>query len=68
MTSLTTIFAMLPFMTKGSMGADLQFPLSLALIIGLSVGTLVSLFFVPMLYYLVYNPRERRKSLRRNPA
>lgn len=68
MTSLTTIFAMLPFMSKGSMGADLQYPLSLALIIGLTAGTLVSLFFVPMLYYLIYNLRERRQTRRQNPA
>ncbi len=58
MTSLTTIFAMLPFMSKGSIGADMQYPLSLALIIGLTVGTLVSLFFVPMVYYIIYNRKS----------
>ena len=58
MTSLTTIFAMLPFMSKGSIGADMQYPLSLALIIGMIVGTLVSLFFVPMVYYIIYNRKS----------
>ena len=58
MTSLTTIFAMLPFMSKGSIGADMQYPLSLALIIGMAVGTLVSLFFVPMVYYIIYNRKS----------
>lgn len=54
MTSLTTILALLPFLTKGSMGAAMQYPLSLALVIGMTVGTLVSLFFVPLLYYVIY--------------
>jgi len=54
MTSLTTILALIPFLSHGSMGAALQYPMSLALVIGMSVGTLVSLFFVPMLYYVTY--------------
>ncbi len=54
MTSLTTILALLPFLHKGDMGAALQFPLSLTLIVGMIIGTLVSLFFVPMLYYVIY--------------
>ncbi len=53
MTSLTTIFAMLPFLSKGSIGADMQYPMSLTIIIGMVVGTIVSLFFVPMAYYLI---------------
>lgn len=58
MTSLTTIFAMLPFLSKGSIGADMQYPLSLTIIIGMTVGTAVSLFFVPMVYYIIYRNRE----------
>lgn len=58
MTSLTTIFAMLPFMSRGSIGADLQYPLSLAIIIGMAAGTLVSLFFVPMVYYIIYHKKQ----------
>lgn len=54
MTSLTTILALIPFLGHGSMGAALQYPLSLTLVIGMSVGTLVSLFFVPMVYYVIY--------------
>lgn len=54
MTSATTIFAMLPFLSRGSMGADLQYPLSLTIIVGMAVGTLVSLFFIPLLYYIIY--------------
>ena len=60
MTSLTTILAVLPSMRRGSMGADLQFPLNLVVVTGMVVGTLVSLFFVPMLYREIYRRKERR--------
>ena len=53
MTSLTTILALLPFLSHGSMGAAIQYPLSLTLIIGMTIGTAISLFFIPMLYYLI---------------
>ena len=59
MTSLTTILAVAPFLMRGSMGADLQYPLSLVIIAGMTVGTLVSLFIVPALYYSVYAGKER---------
>ena len=54
MTSLTTILALLPFLFKGSIGAELQFPLSIALIGGMIFGTIVSLYFIPIIYYLIY--------------
>ncbi|MDR0954857.1 MAG: efflux RND transporter permease subunit [Rikenellaceae bacterium] len=54
MTSLTTILALLPFLSRGSLGDDLQYPLSLALIGGMIVGTLVSVFFVPLVYFEIY--------------
>ena len=54
MTSLTTILALLPFLNHGSMGASIQYPLSLTLIIGMIAGTMVSLFFIPLLYYVIY--------------
>lgn len=50
MTSATTILSIVPFLSRGNMGADLQFPMSLVIIIGMLVGTLVSLFYVPLLY------------------
>lgn len=59
MTSLTTIFSLLPFMSRGSIGADMQFPLSLAILIGMIVGTLVSIFFVPIVYYTIYRKSNK---------
>lgn len=57
MTSLTTILAILPLMQRGDMGSALQFPLSLAIVIGMIVGTMVSLFFVPLVYLMFYRKK-----------
>lgn len=54
MTSLTTILAILPLLSRADMGSALQYPLSLTLIVGMTVGTLVSLFFVPLAYKMIY--------------
>lgn len=59
MTSLTTIFSILPFLSKGSIGADMQFPLSLTILVGMVIGTLVSIFFVPIVYYSIYKRKEK---------
>lgn len=59
MTSLTTILALLPFLHRGDMGAALQYPLSLTLVVGMTVGTLVSLFIVPLLYWRIYKIHDK---------
>ena len=59
MTSLTTILAIAPFLVRGDMGSDLQYPLSLALISGMIAGTFVSVFFVPLAYYVIYKRTDR---------
>lgn len=58
MTSLTTILAMVPMLFGGSIGADLQFPMSLVIIAGMTAGTIVSLFIIPSLYYSIYNGKQ----------
>ena len=58
MTSLTTILAIAPFLVRGNMGSDLQYPLSLALIAGMIAGTFVSIFFVPLAYYVIYRKQQ----------
>lgn len=58
MTSATTIFGVMPFLTQGDIGSELQFPLSVTIIVGMAVGTAVSVFFVPTLYYIIYNRRK----------
>lgn len=51
MTSLTTILAMTPYLFGNSLGVVLQRPLAMSLIGSMLVGTLVSLFLIPKLYY-----------------
>lgn len=58
MTSLTTIFAMVPLLFSFDMGSELQKPLSIAMIGAMFIGTLVSLFFIPLVYWFIY--KEKR--------
>lgn len=62
MTSLTTILALLPFLHKGDMGSALQYPLSLTLVVGMTVGTAVSLFIVPLVYMQIYKGKREAKA------
>lgn len=64
MTSLTTILAIAPFLFTGNLGADLQYPLSLAIIGGMTVGTIVSVYFIPLAYYYIYRKGDRQISRR----
>lgn len=50
MTSLTTIIAIIPQVFGSGVGAQLQQPLSFTILGGMSIGTFVSLFMVPLLY------------------
>lgn len=59
MTSLTTILAIVPFLSRGSLGADLQYPMCIVIIIGMFVGTFISLFIIPSLYYGFYTRKDR---------
>jgi multidrug efflux pump subunit AcrB len=58
MTSLTSILAMLPLLFTNDLGSELQKPFSYALIGGMVVGTVVSLFLVPLVYWYIYRNEE----------
>ena len=58
MTSITTIFALLPLLFISGLGGDLQKPLALVVIGGLGLGTFVSLYFIPVFYYYLFRGRE----------
>ena len=68
MTTLTTVLAMIPLGLAIGEGAEMQQPLAVTIIFGLSVSTLFTLFFVPVIYQLfdgwTEKFRERRKSAR----
>jgi HAE1 family hydrophobic/amphiphilic exporter-1 len=55
---LTTIFGMLPMAVSQATGSELWSPLSVAIIGGLSISTLVTLVFIPILYSLVAKARK----------
>lgn len=59
MTSLTTVFAMLPVLFTSDMGSELQRPLAIAMIGSMAVGTLVSIFVIPLFYRLIYRKHEQ---------
>src|SRR5262249_48300872 len=58
MTSLATIFGLLPMALKLGAGSEAYAPLARAIIGGLSVSVLLTIFIVPAAYYLVYGRRQ----------
>ncbi len=54
LTSLTTVLAVVPFLFTNDMGAELQQPFAWTLIGGMGVGTIVSLFLIPLVYVMIY--------------
>lgn len=58
MTSLTTIFGMVPLLFTFDMGSELQKPLSIAMISAMIIGTAVSLFIIPLVYWFIYHKQE----------
>ncbi len=60
MTSLTTIFAMVPVLFTSDMGSELQRPLAISMIGSMVVGTAVSIFIIPLFYWLIYRRHENK--------
>ena len=60
MTSMTTILSVSPFLFGSDIGSMLQRPLSLALIGGMIIGTPVSLYFIPLVYWYYYRGSEKK--------
>ena len=54
MTSLTTILALTPILITHDIGSELQAPLALAIIGGMALGTLVSLYLIPLMYWYLH--------------
>lgn len=55
MTTLTTVLAMIPLGLALGEGAEMQQPLAITIIFGLSVSTLFTLFLVPVIYTMFDN-------------
>lgn len=64
MTTITTVLAMMPMAIGLGTGEQIQRPLALTIIGGLSLATLLTLYLTPCLYELAHGWRERRRSRR----
>ncbi len=64
MTSLTTILAMIPMLFTSDMGSELQRPLAIAMIGSMVVGTIISIFVIPLFYWLIYRKQAARDDAR----
>ena len=54
LTSLTTMLAVIPLLLTNGIGAELQRPFAWVIIGGMGVGTIVSLFLIPLIYRAIY--------------
>jgi multidrug efflux pump subunit AcrB len=59
MTSITTILALVPILIGHDLGSELQQPLAVVTIGGMVIGTLVSLYFVPLIYWWLYQKQTK---------
>ncbi|MEZ4653324.1 MAG: efflux RND transporter permease subunit [Candidatus Eisenbacteria bacterium] len=59
MTTLTTLFGMLPLALGIGQGSELMQPLAIAVVGGLSVSTFLTLFVVPSAYLIFNGGAER---------
>ncbi|WP_149554011.1 efflux RND transporter permease subunit [Treponema pectinovorum] len=62
MTTLTTILGMLPMCFASSGSAAMVQPIAVAVVGGLTSSTLVTLFFIPVLFSLVMKEKQKEKS------
>ncbi|MCP5108002.1 MAG: efflux RND transporter permease subunit [bacterium] len=61
MTTLTTIFGVLPMALMKQTGSELQRPLALVIIGGLLFTTLLTLLLIPVFYEMLENFKEKKK-------
>jgi CzcA family heavy metal efflux pump len=62
MTTLTTVFGMLPLALAVGEGSEMLQPLAIVIVAGLSFSTLVSLLLVPMIYRVLGAPRSEAQA------
>jgi len=61
-TSLTTVFGMLPMAVATSEGSEMMKPMAIAVIGGLTVSTILTLIVIPVIYSLVERQNTERKN------
>jgi Cu/Ag efflux pump CusA len=68
MTSLATIFGLIPMALKLGTGSEAYAPLAKAIIGGLTVSVALTVFLVPAAFLLVYSRSEKRDLEPRSPS
>jgi multidrug efflux pump subunit AcrB len=58
MTSLATLIGLIPLATKLGTGSEAYAPLARAIIGGLAVSVVLTVFVVPCAYYIIYRRKE----------
>jgi len=59
MVAMASLVSTIPILFSSGIGSELQRPMALALIGGMSLGTVVSLFFIPLAYWFIYRRSEK---------
>lgn len=54
MVAMASLLSTIPMLLSSGIGSELQRLMALALIGGMSLGTVVSLFFIPLAYWFIY--------------
>ncbi len=65
MTTLTTVLALIPMAFFPGEGSEMVQPIGLTVFGGLTVGTCMTLFLMPVLYYIFNSRRDKRLAKRR---
>lgn len=68
MTTLTTTLGLLPMMLGFGEGAEIRKPMAITVIFGLMFATLLTLFFIPILYSLFDRKKFAQKDPQTDPA
>lgn len=63
MTTLTTVLAMIPLALAIGEGAETQQPMAVVVVFGLTVSTMFTLIFVPVMYVVIDNMATKVKNL-----
>ncbi len=58
MTSLTSVSGMLPLLFSFDLGSELEKPLAISMIAAMIIGTVVSLFLIPLVYWFIYRKHD----------
>ncbi len=60
MVAMASLVSTAPILFAHGIGSELQRPMALSLIGGMSLGTVVSLFFIPLAYWYIYRKKEQK--------